>query len=424
MMDGRVKTLHPKVHGGLLARRDLESHMAQAAEHGIELIDMVVVNLYAFEATIAKEGVTEAEAIENIDIGGPSMLRSAAKNFSAVTVVTKPADLRRDPRRDARERRRHHTRDAQGARDRGLSHHQPLRQRNLEVPLGIQLHAVSRGGPAAARKVQDLRYGENPHQAAAFYRFDDAKEHTLGLAEQLQGKELSYNNILDTDACWAAVREFDQPACVIVKHTNPCGVAVNEDLTTAYKRAHDADSISAYGGVMAFNRAVPGSLIQAIFDNGQFVEVMIAPDYEPQALELLATKKNLRVLRTGGVRPTGRALRVPRCRGRHAGSDERFGRRGPCRVHHRHPSASHARGDGPASLRVEGRQEREEQRHSSGEELRDGGRGRRPDEPCGQRTHRHREGGGACAEARCARRTRSCRSPTRSRSVRQRASPR
>ena len=158
---------------------------------------------------------------------------------------------------------------------------------------------------ARLEKVQDLRYGENPHQAAAFYRFDDAREHTLGRAEQLQGKELSYNNILDTDACWAAVREFDEPACVIVKHTNPCGIAVDDDITAAYKRAHDADSISAYGGVMAFNRTVPASLVQAIFDNGQFVEVMIAPDYDPEALELLATKKNLRVLRTGGVRPTG-----------------------------------------------------------------------------------------------------------------------
>jgi phosphoribosylaminoimidazolecarboxamide formyltransferase / IMP cyclohydrolase len=304
MMDGRVKTLHPKVHGGLLARRDLESHMAQAAEHGIELIDMVVVNLYAFEATIAREGVTEAEAIENIDIGGPSMLRSAAKNFLAVTVVAKPEsyDQILGEMRDNGGATTLQTRKSLATEVfRTTSHYDNAIWKYLS---GYNSTAFPEEVRLRLEKVQDLRYGENPHQAAAFYRFDDAKEHTLGRAEQLQGKELSYNNILDTDACWAAVREFDQPACVIVKHTNPCGVAVNDDITTAYKRAHDADSISAYGGVMAFNREVPGSLVQAIFDNGQFVEVMIAPDYESEALELLATKKNLRVLRTGGVRPT------------------------------------------------------------------------------------------------------------------------
>ena len=162
--------------------------------------------------------------------------------------------------------------------------------------------------PAEARfrleKVQDLRYGENPHQGAAFYRFIDAKDNTLARAEQLQGKELSYNNILDTDACWAAVREFDEPCCVIVKHTNPCGTCIDADLTTAYKKAQAVDPISAFGGVMAFNRTVPASLIEAINENKQFVEVMIAPDFEPAALELLAAKPNLRVLRTGGIRPT------------------------------------------------------------------------------------------------------------------------
>jgi len=152
-------------------------------------------------------------------------------------------------------------------------------------------------------KVQELRYGENPHQQAAFYRFADAKDRTLARSEQLQGKELSYNNILDTDACWTAVREFAEPACVIVKHTNPCGTCIDEDIVAAYQKAHDADPVSAYGGVMAVNRTVPAALIEAVYANKQFVEVIIAPEYEPRALELLAEKPNLRVLRTGGLRP-------------------------------------------------------------------------------------------------------------------------
>ncbi len=306
MMDGRVKTLHPRVHGGLLARRDVPEHMAAAEEHGIGMIDLVCVNLYAFEATIAKDGVSEAEAIENIDIGGPSMLRSAAKNFASVTVVTDPscydsvlAEMRANGGATSLETRRAFATEV----FRTTSHYDNAIWQYLsgygetQFPHEIRLRLF---------KAQDLRYGENPHQKAAFYRFSDAHDHTLATAEQLQGKELSYNNILDTDACWAAVREFtNEPAVVIVKHTNPCGTAIADDLTTAYKRAHEADPVSAYGGVMAFNRTVPAELIEAIFANKQFVEVMIAPDYEPAALELLATKENLRVLRTGGVRPVG-----------------------------------------------------------------------------------------------------------------------
>ncbi|MGB4592513.1 MAG: bifunctional phosphoribosylaminoimidazolecarboxamide formyltransferase/IMP cyclohydrolase [Coriobacteriia bacterium] len=305
MMDGRVKTLHPRVHGGLLARRDVPEHMAAAEEHGIGMIDMVVVNLYAFEATVAREGVTEADAIENIDIGGPSMLRSAAKNFESVTVVTDPAcydsvlaEMRANGGSTLRETRRAFATEVfrlTSAYDSAIWFYLS----------GYKQTPFPHEARFRLEKVQDLRYGENPHQQAAFYRFVDSKEHTLARAEQLQGKELSYNNILDTDACWSAVREFDEPACVIVKHTNPCGTAIDDDLVAAYKRAHEADPISAYGGVMAFNRTVPAELIQAIFDNKQFVEVMIAPDYDAGALELLATKQNLRVLRTGGVRPVG-----------------------------------------------------------------------------------------------------------------------
>jgi phosphoribosylaminoimidazolecarboxamide formyltransferase/IMP cyclohydrolase len=302
MMDGRVKTLHPKVHGALLGRRDVPEHMAAAAEHGIELIDMVVVNLYAFEKTVAREGVELEDAIENIDIGGPSMLRSAAKNFDAVAVVTDPASYG-DVLGELR------------AND-GATTYETRKRLATEVfrltsaydsAIWMYLSEYrTTPFPAEARfrleKVQDLRYGENPHQQAAFYRFMEAAEHTLARAEQLQGKELSYNNILDTDACWTAVREFAEPVCVIVKHTNPCGTCVDADIVTAYRRAHDADPISAYGGVMAFNRTVPSELVEAISANKQFVEVMIAPDFTPEALELLSAKPNLRVLKTGGVR--------------------------------------------------------------------------------------------------------------------------
>ncbi len=306
MMDGRVKTLHPRVHGGLLARRDVPEHMAAAEEHGIGMIDLVVVNLYAFEATIAREGVTEADAIENIDIGGPSMLRSAAKNFESVTVVTDPAcydsvlaEMRANGGATLRETRRAYATEVfrlTSAYDSAIWFYLS----------GYKQTPFPHEARFRLEKVQDLRYGENPHQQAAFYRFMDAKENTLARAEQVQGKELSYNNILDTDAAWTAVREFtESPACVIVKHMNPCGTCMDADITSAYRKAQATDPVSAYGGVMAFNRTVPASVVEAINENKQFVEVMIAPDYAPEALELLSAKPNLRVLKTGGVRPVG-----------------------------------------------------------------------------------------------------------------------
>jgi phosphoribosylaminoimidazolecarboxamide formyltransferase/IMP cyclohydrolase len=307
MMDGRVKTLHPRVHGGLLARRDVPAHMAAAAEHGIGMIDMVVVNLYAFEATVAKPGVTLEEAVENVDIGGPSMLRSAAKNFESVTVVTDPADY------DAilTEMNANEGSTLLATRKR-LATEVFAKTSAYDNAIFAYLSRQGEGAPlfpADTRffleKVQDLRYGENPHQAAAFYRFADAKEHTLARAQQLHGKELSYNNILDTDAAWTAVREFAEPACVIVKHMNPCGTSVAADVVAAYDAAHESDSISAYGGVMAFNRPVPLGVAEHINANQQFVEVMIAPDFEPDALALLEAKKNIRLLRTGGLRPVG-----------------------------------------------------------------------------------------------------------------------
>ncbi|MRS11946.1 MAG: bifunctional phosphoribosylaminoimidazolecarboxamide formyltransferase/IMP cyclohydrolase [Actinobacteria bacterium] len=305
MMDGRVKTLHPKVHGGLLARRDSPEHMAQADAHGIGMIDMVIVNLYAFEATVKREGVTLEEAVENIDIGGPSMLRSAAKNFESVTVVTDPAvyeeileELRFNSGATTLETRKR------------LATEVFRLTSAYDSAIWMYLSEYGREQfPAEARfrleKVQDLRYGENPHQDAAFYRFTDAGENVLARAKQIQGKELSHNNILDTDACWTAVREFDEPACVIVKHTNPCGVAVDADLATAYRKAYEADPVSAYGGVMALNRTVTADVVNAMFDKKHFVEVMIAPDYAQDALELLDEKRNLRVLATGGLRKPG-----------------------------------------------------------------------------------------------------------------------
>ncbi len=305
MMDGRVKTLHPRVHGGLLARRDTPAHMAAAEEHGIGMIDMVVVNLYAFEATVAKEGVTEEEAIENIDIGGPSMLRSAAKNFASVCVVTDPAcydsvvgEMRANGGGTLLETRRAFATEV----FRVTSHYDNAIWQHLS---GYHGQAFPHEVRLRLFKAQDCRYGENPHQRAAFYRFADAKPGTLALAEQLGGKELSYNNILDTDAAWAAVREFGEPACVIVKHTNPCGVAIGGDVAEAYARAHASDPVSAFGGVMAFNRTVDATVPRAVFDRGQFVEVIIAPDYEPEALEMLRTKENMRILRTGEARDPG-----------------------------------------------------------------------------------------------------------------------
>jgi phosphoribosylaminoimidazolecarboxamide formyltransferase/IMP cyclohydrolase len=305
MMDGRVKTLHPKVHGGLLARREDPAHMAAAEEHGIGMIDMVVVNLYAFEATVAKSGVALEEAVENIDIGGPSMLRSAAKNFESVTVVTDPASY------DAIL--------AEMSANSGATTYETRKRLATEAFRTTSAYDDAiwkylsgydhRVFPAEVRftleKVQDLRYGENPHQAAAFYRFSDGKPNTLGRSEQLHGKELSYNNILDTDASWSAVREFEQPACVIVKHTNPCGTAVGADPVEAYDKAYASDPVSAYGGVMAFNRAVPLGVAQHIAENSQFVEVIVAPEYEADALALLEQKKNVRLVRTGGIRPLG-----------------------------------------------------------------------------------------------------------------------
>ena len=318
MMDGRVKTLHPKVHGGLLARRDDPKHMAEAAEHGIKMIDLVCVNLYEFEKTVAQPDVTFADAIEHIDIGGPSMLRSAAKNADSVTVVSDPADydaVLAEMRANngattlaTRRRLQLKVYETTACYDAAISDW-------LAGRLEAEDDANVDGQPATPdefslylEKAQDLRYGENPQQTAAVYRFADdfaelgSSEHPLVGAEQLQGKPLSYNNFLDADAAWNAVREFDEPACVILKHQNPCGSAVADDVTTAYDRAFACDPKSACGGIIACNREVTYELVEHFADeNKQFVEVIIAPSFSADALERMAKRPNLRVLATGGV---------------------------------------------------------------------------------------------------------------------------
>ncbi len=307
MMDGRVKTLHPLVHGGLLAKRDNESHMAQAAEHGIEMIDMVVVNLYAFEKTGAS-GADFGTCIENIDIGGPSMLRSAAKNHESVAVVTDPAtyesilaEMRENDGATTLETRRALALEVfrtTGAYDTAISAWLAGQIENADqFPEKLNIQLV---------KQQDLRYGENPHQSAVFYRRSTATEHSLVNAKQLNGKPLSYNNLLDTDACWSIVREFvDEPAVIILKHQNPCGSANGATIAEAFDRAFACDTKSAFGGIIAANRTVTTEMVEHINENKLFVEVLIAPDFEEGALELLREKPNLRVLATGGIDAPG-----------------------------------------------------------------------------------------------------------------------
>ena len=321
MMDGRVKTLHPKVHGGLLCRRDSEQHMAEAAEHGIQMIDLVCVNLYEFEKTVASPDVTFVDAIEYIDIGGPSMLRSAAKNNDSVTVVCDPDDYARI----LDEMSVHAGCTTLGTR-RHLAAKVYTRTASDDTAISTWLNTYLANEDAGAagttapafvppaafdlhlEKAQDLRYGENPHQTAAVYRFADSfgnfasSASPLVGAEQIQGKPLSYNNFLDADAAWNAVREFEEPAVIILKHQNPCGSATGEDVTEAYDRAFACDPKSAFGGIIAVNREVPLSLVEHFADvNKQFVEVLIAPSFTPEALERLSKRTNLRVLATGGA---------------------------------------------------------------------------------------------------------------------------
>lgn len=289
--DGRVKTLHPKVHGALLARRDDPNHLKALADNGIEFIDMVCVNLYPFRETISKENVTMDDAIENIDIGGPSMLRSAAKNYKDVTVVCNPSDYSR-------------------ILDEISSNGNTLPATRLELSAKAYTHTAQydsciatfmREKAGLPEKLflefdlkQELRYGENPHQSAKFYSEGSPCSFSLANAVQIQGKEMSYNNIQDANAALAITREFNQPFCVALKHMNPCGAAVGKDILEAWTKAYEADKVSIYGGIVAFNREVTEEVAEGL--KPIFLEIVMAPSFSGKALEILSTKKNLRVL--------------------------------------------------------------------------------------------------------------------------------
>ena len=292
ILDGRVKTLHPAVHGGILARRDLPEHADELERHGIGAIDVVVNNLYPFVETVAHAGVTLEEALENIDIGGPAMIRAAAKNFTHVVVVVDPEDygwvgerLKSGSGPTHEERRRLARKAFQHVALYDTAVARYLADGGADFP-----HETTLG----YSKLYDLRYGENPHQQAALYA-DPLSSGGIAGAEQLHGRELSFNNILDADAAWRVVSDFDAPAAVVVKHTNPCGLAVHEDQPTAYARAFEGDTVSAYGGIVGFNRTVTEATARAM--RGVFYEIVVAPSYEPGALERLRRRRNLRVLR-------------------------------------------------------------------------------------------------------------------------------
>jgi len=294
ILDGRVKTLHPMVHGGLLAKRNLPAHMAELAENKIEPVDLVAVNLYPFVQTVTKPGVTLDEALENIDIGGPTMIRAAAKNFPSVIVVVDPADYQlvaeklRQGDLPVAERKRLAQKAFQhvAAYDTAIS--QYLRKDMEGFPEEMTV---------ALKKRYGLRYGENPHQTAAFYAeqmVGPGQETGITRAEQLWGKELSFNNILDADAAWGAVTDFSAPTVAIIKHTNPCGLASHSDIAEAYRRAFSGDPVAAFGGIVASNRAITPAMAEEM--KSVFYEIVIAPEYEAKALRILKRKKNLRIL--------------------------------------------------------------------------------------------------------------------------------
>ncbi len=313
-LDGRVKTLHPAVHAGILARRDLEEHREQLKELAIETIDLVVINLYPFKETIARPDCTLEEAIENIDIGGPTMLRSAAKNFRDVLVLTDPADydglitsLKADGEVDGEERLRYALKvfETTAAYDALIAAHLA----------GVTGRTYPEKLTLTFEKVDDLRYGENPHQSAAFYREPLATPGTLSEAKQLHGKALSFNNINDTNGALALLKEFREPCVVAVKHTNPSGVGVGFDLHDAYMKAYEADPKSIFGGIIAANRPVDVKTARKI--NEIFVEIVVAPAFEEEALEILTQKKNIRLLELPNIlhAPKANALDLKKVEG-------------------------------------------------------------------------------------------------------------
>ena len=302
ILDGRVKTLHPKVHGGILARRDLPEHMEVLAQQQIEPIDLVCVNLYPFRQTIAKEGVTMADAIENIDIGGPSMVRSAAKNWRDVTIVCDPADydrvldeIRTDGKTSDQTRLQLSAKAYTHTAEYDMCISSWMRkQAGLNEKLFLEYDLK-----------QGLRYGENPHQSANFYAALEPAPFSLAFATQIQGKELSYNNIQDANAALNVLRDFDAPFCVALKHMNPCGAAVGANIEEAWQAAYEADKVSIYGGIVGVNRELTAEV--ALGMKPIFLEIVIAPSYTPEALEILSAKKNLRVLEV----PMNRESKAP-----------------------------------------------------------------------------------------------------------------
>ena len=290
--DGRVKTLHPKIHGGLLARRDIPDHMKQIADNGIEKIDLVCVNLYPFRETIAKPDVTMEDAVEHIDIGGPSMVRSAAKNWESVTIVVNPEDYATVLEEIKA--------NGDTTRETRLQLSAKAYTHTAEYDIAISTYMRAQAGLPEILflefdEKQSLRYGENPHQAAKFYRSKDTVPYSLATAEQLGGKELSYNNIQDANAALCIVREFTEPFAVGLKHMNPCGSAIGKDVVEAWQKAYEGDKTSIFGGIVAFNREV--NLEVAKLLKPIFLEIVMAPSFAPDALELLQTKKNLRLLK-------------------------------------------------------------------------------------------------------------------------------
>jgi phosphoribosylaminoimidazolecarboxamide formyltransferase/IMP cyclohydrolase len=310
MLDGRVKTLHPKVHGGILALRDNPEHQATLQAHGIAPIDLVVCNLYPFEAAVARAGSTHEQIVENIDIGGPSMVRSAAKNYHDVAVVTDPAQYPAV----IRELREHNGALSLATRERLAA---AAFARTAAYDRAISAYFANRAGAEAFSEVLDLRfqkklplrYGENPHQSAAFYVEPGLVHACVASAEQLHGKELSYNNLLDLDSAFNLVREFTEPAAVVIKHNNPCGAAVSATPAEAFRKAYEGDPQSAYGGVLGFNRPVDEPTASQVVELNRFVECVIAPGYEDAALRLLTTKKNMRLLRTSPLQPEDAKVR-------------------------------------------------------------------------------------------------------------------
>jgi len=316
IMDGRVKTLHPKIHGGILARRGIDDGVMK--DNDIAPIDLVVVNLYPFEATVARENCSLDDAIENIDIGGPAMVRATAKNHAYVSIIVDPEDYHRvlqeltdnnglvsdATRFDLAVKAFEHTSNYDGMIANYLGRVRADGSMD-ELPRTINLQF---------KKAQEMRYGENPHQKAAFYTEKNPTEASIATARQLQGKELSYNNIGDTDAALECVKQFDEPACVIVKHANPCGVSVNNNIMEAYDAAYSTDPESAFGGIIAFNRKLDGATAKAIVDR-QFVEVIIAPSVSQEAIAAVAEKKNVRLLECGQWQQPGQRMDFKRVNG-------------------------------------------------------------------------------------------------------------